>query len=106
MAPAMAKEAQRSMRAVLSEARRTLGMTQEQFGLALGSSHRSAVRWDGGDAEPAEHHLRALVPLLYRENRELAAEVASVLHETLESLGLEAPPAPPVPPLAPVPRIW
>jgi hypothetical protein len=69
----------------------------------LGSSHRSAVRWDGGHAEPGEDSLRILARLLHREDRKLAEEVAARLHETLVSLGLEAPTAPPAAPPPPPP---
>jgi transcriptional regulator with XRE-family HTH domain len=95
----MARAAKRSIHIVLGEARRALGMSQEKFGHAIGSSHRSAVRWDAGRATPAEHHLRTLAGLLHPGERALAAEVAAAIDETLESLGLEAPqpPAPPAP---------
>jgi transcriptional regulator with XRE-family HTH domain len=99
----MAKVARRSIHLVLGDARRALHMSQEQFGYAVGSSHRSAVRWDAGQSTPADHHLRKLAALLYPADRALAAEVALAIDETLESLGLEAPP-PPAPPPAPALR--
>lgn len=77
-------------------------MSQETFGYAIGSSHRSAVRWDAGQATPAAAHLHTLARLLYPQNRALAAEVADAADETLESLGLEAPP-PASPPSAVAP---
>ena len=101
----MARPAKRSIHIILGEARRALGMSQEKFGYAIGSSHRSAVRWDAGRARPADHHLRTLAGLLHPVERALAAEVAAAIDETLESLGLEAPrpPAPPGPPTPPPP---
>ena len=85
---------------LIVRARSTLGMTQEEFGMALGASHRSAQRWDAGTAEPGIHHLRTLVRLLYPEDAALATQIADVIRETPESLGIvqPAPPAPTVPP--------
>jgi hypothetical protein len=103
LSSSMAKSHRRSIHLILGEARQTLEMSQEQFGLAVGSSHRSAVRWDAGQATPAEAHLRTLAGLLHPRDRELAAEVAGHIDETLESLGLETPPPPPPPPAPPSP---
>jgi hypothetical protein len=79
----------RAIALILGEARRTLGMSQREFGPAIGSSHRSAVRWDGGGSTPSEHQLHTLARLLYPRDRALAAEVADAGGQTLESLGLE-----------------
>src|SRR5258708_25504826 len=99
----MARAPRRSIHLVVGEARRELAMTQAQFGEAVGASHRSAVRWDAGQATPAVHQLCSLARLLYPRNRALAAEGADAADgETLESLGLEAP-APPLPPPPPPP---
>jgi transcriptional regulator with XRE-family HTH domain len=84
-------------------------MTQAQFAEAIGSSHRSAVRWDAGQATPAAAHLITLAALLYPLDRTLAADAAAHAGQTLVSLNLEAPPpapapqAPPAPPLPPAP---
>jgi len=85
---------------LIVRARSTLGMTQEEFGYALGASHRSAQRWDAGDAEPGAHHLQTLVRLLYPKDAALATQIADVIRETPESLGIvqPAPPAPVGPP--------
>jgi hypothetical protein len=100
----MARPARRSIHVVVGEARDELDMSQRQFGEALGASHRSAVRWDAGQATPAVHHLHTLARLLYPRNRALAAEVADLADgETLESLGLEPPPRPSAPPPPPAP---
>lgn len=104
----MVKPTTRSMRLVLGDARTALRMTQREFGEAVGSSHRSAVRWDAGHATPGDAHWRKLAALLFPVDRELASEVASLVFETLESLGLEKsapPPAPPAPPPAPLPPL-
>jgi transcriptional regulator with XRE-family HTH domain len=99
------------MRVLLGEARVLLGMSQKDFGYAVGSSHRTAVRWDAGRSEPARHHLESLAKLLHPESPPLAAEIALAIGETLESLGLEAPappasppPPPPLPPPGPIAR--
>jgi transcriptional regulator with XRE-family HTH domain len=73
-------------------------MSQRKFGMSVGSSHRTAARWDAGRSVPSVHNLQILARLLYAEHRELAIEVADAADETLESLGLEAPPPPPLPP--------
>lgn len=97
----MAKRERRSIQLILLEAQRALGMSQREFGYAVGSSHRSAVRWAAGQATPGEGHLRNLAGLLYPVDRPLAAEVADYIDETLVSLGLEAPPPPAPPPPPP-----
>jgi transcriptional regulator with XRE-family HTH domain len=93
------------MGVLLGEARHLLGMSQKDFGYAVGSSHRTAVRWDAGRSAPGRHHLESLAKLLHPVSRPLAAEIALAIGETLESLGLEvaAPPPPPPPPAPPVP---
>ena len=78
-------------------------MNQRELGRALGSSLRSAQRWAVGQATPGEHQLLKLARLLYPVDRALAAEVAAWLHDTLEGLGIEAPPPPPAPPAPPPP---
>ena len=104
-ARAMAKREKRPIRIVVADARQTLGMTQAQFGMAIGSSHRSAVRWDAGHATPSEDQLEELARLLFPCDRALAAEVADLAGETLVGLGLEAAPAPPPPSPPPAPAI-
>jgi transcriptional regulator with XRE-family HTH domain len=92
---------------LLVEGRRALGMSQRQFGPALGWSHRTATRWDAGYSPPSEDALRKLAGLLLPVDRALAEQAAAHIGETLESLGLVAPtppappPAPPAPPPAP-----
>lgn len=93
----------RPVRVVLGEARDALSMTQREFGDAVGSSHRTAVRWDAGRATPASHHLVAMARLLYPVSRSLAEEAANHAGHTLQTLGIEAPPPPPPPPLPPPP---
>lgn len=103
------KRQRRPIHAIVAEARSALSMSQREFGEAVGSSHRSAVRWDAGQASPGEHHLHTLAKLLHPVDRSLAAEVADAADETLEGLGLEtplvpAPPPPAAPPLPPPPQ--
>ena len=93
----MPRKPQLPLRHLLSVARNRLGMSQRQFGPALGVSHRTASRWDTGRSSPFEPHLRALAALLVPVDRELAEEAAAHAHETLEELGLVAPPPPPGP---------
>jgi hypothetical protein len=99
----MARRERRSIHLILLEAQRALMMSQREFGYAVGSSHRTAVRWAAGQSTPAEHHLRNLAKLLHPRDRVLASEVADHIDETLVSLGIEAPPPPPPLPLPPPP---
>jgi hypothetical protein len=100
----MARRERRSVHLILIEAQRALSMSQREFGYAVGSSHRTAVRWAAHQSTPGLHHLQNLAKLLHPHDRALAAEVADHIDETLVSLGLEAPPPPPPPPLpAPAP---
>jgi hypothetical protein len=91
-----------SLGALLAASRRALTMSQREFGPALGSSHRTATRWDAGLSHPSPPELRRLVGLLLPIDPALAAEAAAHMGDTLESLGLVTP-EPPAPPLAPVP---
>jgi hypothetical protein len=93
LARAMATLPKRDIRLLLNDARRVLCMGQRQFGEALGASHRTATRWDAGHSKPDDHSLRELARLLLPHDRALAIEAAAAFHETLESLGLEAPQA-------------
>jgi DNA-binding transcriptional regulator YiaG len=95
MAYAVAIRPTMTVRLLLTHARHALGMSQREFGYALGSSHRTATRWDAGQSSPADFELRRLVELLQPVNRDLAVECAAHLGETLVDLGLEAPPPPP-----------
>jgi transcriptional regulator with XRE-family HTH domain len=93
---------QRSIRHLLTDARQKLGMSQREFGPALGSSHRTATRWDSGASVPFEPELRKLAELLVPIDQALATEAAAHIGETLENLGLvEA--RPPAKPVAPTP---
>jgi hypothetical protein len=77
-------------------------MTQKQFGLALDASHRTASRWEAGKSTPFPTELRKLPAMVYPKDAQLAAELAALVGETLENLGLVKPPPPP-PPLPPPP---
>jgi len=103
----MAKLGTRSLRHFLLDARRALGMTQRTLGGALGSSHRTVTRWDGGRSTPADFHLHRLAALLMPIDVDLAEEAAAFGGRSLEDLGLRAapppPPAPPAPPPPPAP---
>src|SRR5450631_3906080 len=90
----MARKPQLPMGHMLTLARNALGMSQRQFGPALGASHRTASRWDTRRSSPSEGQLRRLAELLVPVDRALAEEAAAHVHETLEELGLVAAPAP------------
>jgi hypothetical protein len=99
LAVTMAKHAKRSVQLIMIDAQRALGMTQREFGYAVGASHRTAVRWAARQSTPSEGNLRKVAGLLHLKHPALAAEVADYIDETLVSLGLEAPPPPPPAPL-------
>jgi DNA-binding XRE family transcriptional regulator len=80
-----------SVRYLLGVARRKLGMSQAEFGPALGVSHRTAVRWEAGSSTPPNVSLAKLAGLLAPMDIELAAEVAEFAEETLESLEIVVP---------------
>jgi transcriptional regulator with XRE-family HTH domain len=80
---------------MLALARNKLGMTQREFGPALGVSHRTATRWDSGRATPDQPELTKLAELLVPIDMALAAEAAAHARDTLEGLGLVAPKPPP-----------
>jgi len=82
---------------LLTRARHALGMSQKEFGPALGASHRTASRWDSGRSSPSGSELTKLAQLLVPVNLELATQAAAYVGDTLEGLGLVAP-APPPPP--------
>jgi transcriptional regulator with XRE-family HTH domain len=88
----------RPVTALLVLARQALGMTQEQFGLALGVSHRTASRWEAGQSTPVPAEVSKLAAMVYPKDSKLAAELAAAASETLESLGIVAPLGPPAPP--------
>ncbi len=88
-------------RALYARTCEALRMTQQQFGDLVGVSRRTIIRWGphpGLTAPQWAELARAVHPL----DRELAAEIAKGLEQTLVSLGLEAPPRPASP--APTPR--
>jgi transcriptional regulator with XRE-family HTH domain len=102
LAVRMATGKHRPLLDLVREARFELGLSQEKFGVAVGASHRTAVRWDARQSTPGAHHLAAMAQQVHRTAPALAAEIAVAAGETLASLGLEKPP-PPLPPPAPPP---
>jgi hypothetical protein len=89
------------IRRLLVLASHALGIGQKQLGEMLGSSHRTAHRWQVGQSHPTEHQLHELARKVYPQDPALAAQIAQAGDTTLEALGVVAPPPPP-PPLPPV----
>jgi hypothetical protein len=85
-------------------ARMTSGMTQREFGAALGASHRTAERWDARQSTPSVSTVCKAAVLVFPRDPALARELAAAASETLESLGLVEPPPPPAPLPPPPPR--
>jgi hypothetical protein len=85
-------------------AQRTLGMTHRMFGEALGMSERTALRWASGRSSLSVPRLCKLAGLVHPRDASLAASIAEAASETLDSLGIVAPPPPVAPPVpAPAP---
>ena len=79
------------MQHLLVRARQALGWNQRELGERLGSSHRTAVRWEGGHSHFSASYAAKLVKLVYPIDRDLAWEIATISGLTLIGLGLEAP---------------
>jgi transcriptional regulator with XRE-family HTH domain len=88
----------RPVRTLVALARSTLGMTQQELGGALGASHRTAARWEAGHSTLLPPALAKLAALVHPRDAALAAEIAAAAGQTLESLGIVAPPQPPAAP--------
>lgn len=95
----MARRKPGSLAELLVRARKTLGMTQAEFGPALGWSHKTALRWEWGRSEPDGPSMQKLLTLIAPIDVELATELAAAAGTTLESAGLAPPP--PAPPALP-----
>src|SRR5580704_5578324 len=67
----------------------------------LGSSKRTAERWSAGRATPSASQYATLAALVHATDPALAAQIAAIAGQTLESLGIVAPPPPVAPPETP-----
>jgi hypothetical protein len=81
---------------LVTKAQGVLLFNQRTLADAIGSSHRTVQRWSSGRAHPLVMHVRKLAVLVYPHDAPLAAELAALAGESLESLGL-VPPAPAAP---------
>ena len=69
----------------------------------MGSSQRTVQRWSAGRGWPSRDQLLKLMVAVYPEEPETARRLAAAIGQTLESLGVVAPPAPPPAPPPPEP---
>jgi DNA-binding transcriptional regulator YiaG len=99
----MSKNAIKGIPALIGDARRALGLNQAQLAELLGSSKRTVQRWETKRAPVYPNTLSTLAAHVYPHDAETAADLAAAIGQTLESLGIVAPPAPPPPPPAPPP---
>jgi len=99
----MSKNAIKGIPALLGDARAALRLNQAQLADLLGTSKRTVQRWETKRATLYPDTVSKLVAHVYPHDAETAAELAATIGQTLESLGLVAPPAPPPPPPAPRP---
>jgi DNA-binding XRE family transcriptional regulator len=94
----------RSVEELMGRSRHVMGFTQQMLGEALGSSKRTAHRWEAGKASPTVSQVRALAAMVFPREPALAEQLAAAASTTLLELGLVQPPAPPSPAPAPPPR--
>jgi DNA-binding XRE family transcriptional regulator len=99
----MSKNAIKAIPALLGDARRALGLNQAQLADLVGSSKRTVQRWETKRGLPSSRDLATLAAHVHPHDAETAADLAAAIGQTLESLGIVAPPAPPPPPPAPPP---
>jgi len=76
-------------------------MTQKELGELLGVSARTVMRWTDGGPLLAPRQKATLVRAVHARDPALAADIATSLQESLESLGVVTAP-PPVEPARPV----
>lgn len=77
--------------ALLGDARRALHMNQKDFGERLGSSYRTAGRWERAEAYPTPTQVHEVARLVYEKDPALAAALAEAVETTIEALGIGAP---------------
>jgi DNA-binding XRE family transcriptional regulator len=91
---AMAKTAASSLPALLSKARMTLSMSQEELGNRVIASRKTVGRWESGTVDPGRGTLAEIVKMVHAVDADLAAALAVAGGETLESLRVVVPAAP------------
>jgi DNA-binding XRE family transcriptional regulator len=94
----MTRSGNRPVPVLLGDARRALHLNQEQLANAIGSSKRTVQRWETARATPFATDLTRVAALVYPHDASIAADIAAAMGQTLEGLGIVAPPAPPPPP--------
>jgi transcriptional regulator with XRE-family HTH domain len=90
----MARSSRRSMHELVRAARYALMMTQLEFGRALGTSMRTAKRWEQGTSFPGTR-LHQMVALLAPVDRALAQEIVDAAASVFKSLDWPLPQVPP-----------
>lgn len=93
----------RSVTVLVGRARHAMGFTQQKLGDALGSSKRTAHRWESGQASPSVSDVRELAAMVFPHDPGLAGELAAAASTNLVELGLVRPPEPLPPSPAPPP---
>ncbi|MGO9834984.1 MAG: helix-turn-helix domain-containing protein [Polyangiaceae bacterium] len=73
---------------LMGRARVAMGFTQQKLGDALGSSKRTAHRWESGRASPSVSQTRDLAVLVFPRDPALAEQLAAAASTTLAELGL------------------
>jgi len=86
----------RDVHPFLVQAIRQLRMSNGAFGVALGSSKRTAARWLARESTPSVPQVVTLARLVYPKDAALAATLAAAASTSLEALGLRAAPRAPL----------
>ena len=92
-----------SFRGTVSQARQALGWTQRELGERLGSSLRTASRWECGHSTMVTSEVARLASHVYPVRPDIAEQLAAHVGQTLVGLGVVAPPLPAPPPGPPSP---
>jgi transcriptional regulator with XRE-family HTH domain len=87
----------RDARRLLVLSQTALGLTNQELGRLVGVSMRTVVRWWAGQSSPSASDVVKVARAVHPRRADLAAALAAEVGETLQSLGLVAPPAPPAP---------
>lgn len=87
------------------EAQRALRLNNRELAELAGSSLRTVERWTASRSMPYPHHVERIAAAVHPVDPAVAATLATLIGQSLESLGIVKPPPPPLPPpAAPVPQ--
>jgi hypothetical protein len=76
------------------KAQLALHLNQKQLGDLMGSSQRTVQRWCAGHGSPYPPQVTRLAAAVHPRDPDVARRLAAAIGQTLESLGVVAPPTP------------